>query len=540
MEKLEKTLTTGEAAEQKEAPLEEITEQKQPLVETEEAIVEPAPEPAVETETEVEETDQFSSENVDFAPDIPDQGNKQGISNEEEGEEFEQLLEESLGRIREIQIGDKVEGEIINITDSYIFVSLGGKRDAYAEKIDYVDKDGNLSCAPGDILSGYVVKYTDTETLIAKSLVSVSKSVLKEAFEEKIPVSGKVVAFTKGGFIVDVSGVRAFCPKSQMDNRKILDVKQFINNVYDFRIIDFRDFGRDIVVSRRIIQDEAMEKLKKETMEKVQLGAVLRGKVTRLTNFGAFLDLGGIEGLLHISEISWARVLSPSEALNLGDEVDVQVIKIDGDKISLSMKTLQENPFSTLIQDLKVGDRINCRILRNLPFGSFVEIKPGVEGLIPISEISLGRRINHPSEIVQEGDLVEAQIMKISPDEQKISLSMKALQPDPWDEIALDVNENDIFTGFIENVMNFGVFVKLKDGIVGLMPASKIKMAGLKIDKGNIGEEIKVRIVNIDSSSRRISLEPSDLPESTIQAKDDWRQYRYDKNKGEDNPFSDL
>ncbi len=497
-------------------------------------------------ETEgIEDKEKTEDDQVEFEkPGDVDVVNEFPESEDMKSSQFEQLLEESLVNIKNLEIGDKVEGEIINITDSYIFVSLGGKRDAYTEKIDYLDKDGKLPFRVGDTLSGYVVKYTETETCIAKSLVSVSKRVLKEAFEEQIPVSGKVVSFTKGGFIINISGVRAFCPKSQMDLKRIQDVKQYQGKNYDFIIMEFKNNGRDIVASRRIILEVENEKIKKEIIDKLEIGSVIMGKVTRLTNFGAFIDLGGIEGLLHISQFSWARIDSPSEVLNIGDMIKAKVIKMSGEKISLSMKALQENPFDIALNELKVGDIINCRVLRNLPFGSFVEIKPGVEGLIPISELTMGRRITHPSEIVNEGEFIEAQIMKINPEERKISLSLKALQPDPWDDIDEIFTENDIVSGTIENSANFGIFIKLKEGLVGLMPSSKIKLAGIKLDKSNVGEEFNVRIVRIDKDNRRISLEPTNLPESVVEGKDDWHKYKSQKKKkkviDEDSPFANL
>lgn len=460
-----------------------------------------------------------------------------------EEDQFENLLEESLGNIKNLEIGDQVEGQVIKITDSYIFISLGGKRDAYAEKTEYQNKNGDVSVEVGQTLKGYVVKYTDTETLIAKSLVSVNKRVLKEAFEQEIPINGKVSAFTKGGFIINISNVRAFCPKTHIDFKKVVDVKNYIGKNFDFKIIDFKDNGKDIVVSRKALLLEEANRIKKETLEKLELGSVVTGKVTRLTNFGAFVNLGGIEGLLHISELSWGRVESPSEVVSIGAEVEIQIIKIDGDKISLSIKALLEDPYNSVVKDLKEGDIVTCRVLRNLPFGSFVEIKPGVEGLIPISELTMGRRINHPSEILKEGEMVEVQVLRINIENKKISLSLKALQPDPWDNINESISEQEIVTGVIENVANFGAFIRLKDGIVGLMPNSKMKLAGLKIDKSNIGEEFKVKVANIDAGSKRISLEPTNMPESSTSSSfdDNWKKYKSQKNNDlNDSPFADL
>ena len=457
---------------------------------------------------------------------------------------FEHMLEESLANIKNLEVGDKISGEIIKITDSYIFVTMGGKRDCYADKEDYIDKKGKLSYEIGQTLTGYVVKCSDTETLIAKSLYSVNLNVLHSAYEEKIPVQGKVQSMTKGGYIIDISGIKAFCPISQIDGRVVIDPKKYMNSEFDFRIIEFKKNGKNIVVSRRKILDEEKEVQKKETLSQLNIGDIVTGKVIRLTNFGAFVDIGGVDGLLHISQFSWSRVESPSEILNIGDEIKAKIIKLQGEKISLSMKALQENPVQTAIKELNEGDIVSCRVVRNLPFGSFVEIRAGVEGLIPISELARGRRINNPSEVVKEGDLLEAQILKIDSDKQKISLSLKALQPDPWDNIDEFINEDDIIAGTIENVASFGVFIKLSDGVTGLLPNVKMKIAGIKLDKAKIGEEFKVRVVKIDKDARRISLEPTNMPESAVEAKDDWHKYKKQKSKkiliDEDSPFANL
>lgn len=510
---------------------------KNEAVETQPEIKPETPENPVDIPTESKESEQTGEiEN--------EQAEKADNPQTEDTDEFEQLLEESLANIQELEVGDKVTGEIINITDSFIFVTLGGKRDAYAEKNDYTDKKGNLNLKVGDKLTGYVVKYSETETLLAKSLLTVNLRVLEEAFEEKIPIRGKVTSLTKGGYNIDISGIRVFCPLSHIDAKIVVDPQQFIGESFDFQIIDFKDKGRNIVVSRRVILEEERNRKKKETLARLEVGSVVRGKVTRLTSFGAFVDLGGIEGLLHISQFSWAHIESPSDVLNLGDIIEAKIIKIQKEKISLSMKALQENPLDKIFEALEEGQVVNCKVLRNLPFGSFVEIKAGVEGLIPISEMSRGRRIASPDEIVKEGDLVEAQILKINREKKKISLSMKSLQPDPWDTFQQQFAENDIVSGIIENIASFGVFVRLTDGVTGLLPNTKLKAAGEKISKENVGEEYKVRIVKIDPAEKRVSLEPSSMPETVSDTKDDWNKYKKHKPKkdeiSEDNPFAHL
>ncbi|MDO9576579.1 MAG: S1 RNA-binding domain-containing protein [Candidatus Cloacimonadales bacterium] len=509
----------------------EIVEEKTLAVETE--IVEKTP--AIEEEIEEKAQPVVEEETEELVEDT-----------EEETEEssFEHMLEESLANIQQLEVGDKVSGEILNITDSYIFVSLGGKRDAYAEKVDYKDKKGNLNYKVGDVLKGYVVKYSETETLIAKSLLAVNMRILEEAFESKVPIRGKVTSLTKGGYNIDISGIRVFCPLSHIDGKLVTDPQQYVSETYDFRIIDFKENGRNIVVSRRVILDEEKDQIKLETLAKLSIGSVVQGVVTRLTSFGAFIDLGGIEGLLHISQFSWTHIDSPSDVLNIGDTIEAKIIKMKGEKVSLSMKALQENPLDKAFEELQAGDIVKCKVLRNLPFGSFVEIRSGVEGLIPISELARGRRVANPSEIISEGDMVEAQILKVDKDKRKISLSLKELQPDPWDNLDKELAVNDIVTGIVENVANFGAFIKIRDGVTGLLPNVKLKAVGDKLDKNNIGQEYKVRIVKIDMAEKRISLEPTNMPESVYEAKDDWNKYKQQKPKKEDiiedNPFANL
>ncbi|MBT4576365.1 MAG: S1 RNA-binding domain-containing protein [Candidatus Cloacimonetes bacterium] len=514
-----------EKIEKKPTQNEEITTEK-----TEDNTEEPQTETQVEAEVQNEE--------------VVEEVVQDDLAEESAGENFEQMLEDSLVNIKQLEIGDKVSGEIINVTDSYIFVTLGGKRDVYAEKMDYSDKSGELSYKIGDTLEGYIVKDTETETLIAKSLVSVNLNILHDAFEEKIPVNGKVQSMTKGGYIVDISGIKAFCPISHIDDKIVIEPKKFMNQIYDFRIIDFKDKGKNIVVSRKKILDVEKKKLRKEMLKKLELDSVVDGVVTRLTNFGAFVDIGGVDGLLHISQFSWGHIESPSEVLNIGDEIKAKVIKIKGDKISLSMKALQENPVEAVLRELTEGEVITCKVVRNLSFGSFVEIKPGVEGLIPISELSRGRRINNPSEVVNEGDIVDAQILRINLEDKKVSLSLKALQPDPWDIIGETINEGDVVSGVIENVVNFGAFIKISDGLTGLLPASKIKIAKIDLDSKNVGEEFKIRVVKIDKAAKRISLEPTTMPESFDDDKNGWHKYKKEKKQeehiDEDNPFANL
>jgi small subunit ribosomal protein S1 len=293
----------------------------------------------------------------------------------------------------------------------------------------------------------------------------------------------------------------------------------------------------------------------------------------RMTSFGAFVDIGGVEGLMHVSEISWQHVIKPQDVLKNNQEVEVKILSIKGDKVALSMKALQDNPFTQVLSEIKEGDEVNCRVLRLHNFGAFAEIKPGVEGLIPVSEMSRNRNIAHPREILKEGDFVQVQILRMDPDTQKISLSLKALQPDPWDKIDEIVSLEKAFTGVVESSTNFGVFVTISDGITGLLPRSRVR----KTDNFKSGDEVELMVTAIDKDNHRITLDYTDrTPEEIAAASrprnedrgprdsrdgggyrgdrdfggrrggrgrgdDEWRKYANQKTPVvEDNPFKDL
>lgn len=316
----------------------------------------------------VEDTKKEMNENQEKAIDVVEQ---KPASNDT-AEDFGKMLEESLLKSKSVQKGEEITGKIINITDAYIFIAVGDKQDAYAEKSEYFDANGELVYKIGDMLTGFVVKKSETEIVISKSLNKshATKSVLKDAFERKIPVSGKVQSIIKGGYSVDVLGVRAFCPLSQMALRPVSDNTEFLGHNFDFEIIDFGEKGRNVIISRRILLEKEIAEKRKETLANIEVGSVLKGIVTRMTNFGAFVDLGGIDGLVHVSQISWSRVESPSDVLKEKQEVEVKVIKLDGEKISLSMKALEINPFELALKELDEGMTVSCKVVRNTPFGS--------------------------------------------------------------------------------------------------------------------------------------------------------------------------
>lgn len=479
-------------------------------------------------------------------------------------EDYLRLLEESFQQTAEFNKGDVVEGVVASVNDTFIVINLGGKFDAYADKSEF-SEDGKLSYAVGDTLKGFIVDRNDQGFVIGKSLTKqfVNKDAIKDAFERKIPVQGKVYSVTKGGFSVDILGARAFCPMSQISYRIAEDTSQFIGKTMDFEVIECTENCRRVVVSHRILEEKVNEEKKAKAMSGLALDMTVTGKVMRIAAFGAFVDLGGVEGLLHVSEISWHHIARPQDALEVGQEIQVKIIKMEGDKISLSMRALQDNPFSLAMKEIKEGDIVNCRVLRLHNFGAFVEIKPGVEGLIPVSEMSRTRMIGHPKEILKEGDFVEVQILRIDEQNHKISLSLKALQKDPWDDIDEILQVGKEMNGTVESSTNFGVFVTLSEGITGLLPRSRVR----KTDNFKSGDEITLTVSALDKEQRRITLdytdaaaypvEPAEFPKrdernfgdrndrdrKPRRSKDrneEWRRYANQKTDNEDNPFKDL
>ncbi len=432
--------------------------------------------------------------------------------NIQETEDFGAMLEQSLNQANfKLKKGDVVEGKIVSINDSIINISLGLKQDVFAEVGDYLN-DGKFEYAIGDTIKGFIVKMSDQEIIISKSLNAShgNKKLLKEAFDKKIPVKGKVTQTVKGGFSVEVLGIRGFCPISQIGFAPSSDMTAYIGNTYDFEIIEFE--RNNIILSRKAFAQKTNDDKRTKRLEEIEIGNIIDGKVARLASFGAFIDIDGIEGLLHISEFSWERIEKPEDMLHIGDEVQVQVIRREGDKVSLSMRAIQTNPMTAAIEEIHEGDIVNCKILRHEKFGSFVEIKPGVEGLIPLSLMS-SRRIKHPSDVLELDSTVEAKIVRVDKATQKISLSIRDLEPNPWESIEHLYQENQEVEGTIESVNAHGAFIKLSEGIVGLLPKSKIARAQLKLSPKSIGTTLAVKITQIDLDNRRISLEPLNMPE---------------------------
>ncbi|CAN5772108.1 30S ribosomal protein S1 [soil metagenome] len=358
-------------------------------------------------------------------------------------EDFGAMLAESekgAPRTKRPKIGDMVKGKVIAIGKDTVFIDAGGKAEGTLEKAQVTDKDDKLLVKVGDTVEARVVADAGgvLQLRVKVSRGPEAKAELVQAAELGIPVEGTVTEVIKGGVSVDVAGVRGFCPASQIDARFVEDLSVYVGKKLTFKISRYE--GRNLVVSRRALVEEENAKLAVETRKRLEVGAVLRGKITGFKSFGAFVDLGGIEGMLHVSELGYSRVDKPEDVLSLGQEVDVAVLEIKpgdkGERISLSLKALATDPWREAAASFKEGQRVKGTITRLQPFGAFVEIAPGVEGLLHISELGAGKRINHPKDVVSPGQQVELTILRIDTAERKIALSMSESNDGNAEEVA--------------------------------------------------------------------------------------------------------
>ena len=441
-------------------------------------------------------------------------------------ESFADLFESySAGMNENIQVGDRIRGRIISIGSNSVFVDTGTKVDGIVEKAELLDDDGQLSVAEGDELDLYVVAADESEIRLSKAISGIGGlNMLRDAYEQRIPVEGKVVAAIKGGFQVEVIKRRAFCPISQMDLTYVEDAAAYVGQTFSFLIKRFEEQGRNIVISRRDILQKELEASRRAFMEKLDVDAVFEGTVVRIMPFGAFVSLApGVEGLVHISELSWSRLDTPEQAVSVGDRLQVKILDIKaGDKpgtqkISLSVKQAMGDPWAEAPSRIRVGDKLMGKVTRCANFGAFVELFPGIEGLVHISEMSYTRRVMRPEEVVAPGDAVMVMVKEFDLDRKRISLSIKDAEGDPWADIDDKFKPGQTIRGRVEKKEGFGIFVNLAPGITGLLPRSKIAASenAAAIEALKPGSAITVSVDRVDVNERKISLGTGDNPDES-------------------------
>lgn len=415
-----------------------------------------------------------------------------------------------LDSVLDIKEGEVVEGTVVNITDREVFVDIGFKSEGLVRKEEF-----ETLPVIGDPIRVFIVNFEDHKGHFVLSKEKADFifrwNELKTAFEKDEIIKGAVLKRIKGGMVVDLKGVFAFLPGSQIDVRPVTKFDDYIGEEFEFKIVKVNETRKNIVISRKVILEVDMQEKRQEIINQLEPGMVLEGVVKNITDFGAFIDLGGIDGLLHITDISWGRINHPSEVLEIDSTVTVKVIDFDVEKVrvSLGMKQLEPEPWDNALEKYPVDKVVSGKIVNMMNYGVFVELEQGVEGLIHVSEMSWTRHIKNPNELYKLGDEVETKILSIDTDEKKISLGIKQLTSNPWDDIEEKYPVGSVHKGIVRNLTQFGAFVELNEGIDGLVHISD--MSWLKnvrhpkdlLKKGN---EINVKILEVSSENHRLSL----------------------------------
>ena len=427
-------------------------------------------------------------------------------------DDFEAMLSEHQTARGDIREGQVVQARVLRTTESTVILEFGFKSEGAVPLDEFKDPD---SIEPGQDVEVLLESLEDEDGVVVLSKKKADFlrvwELIKDAFESDQPVKGLLTRKIKGGVTVDIMGVDAFLPGSQIALRRVPNIEDLIGETYDFKIIKLNKRRRNIVVSRRVILERERKKKRSTLVKELLTGQVREGVVKNITDFGAFIDLGGLDGLLHITDMSWGRVGHPSEVVNIGASLDIKVLDIDWDRerISLGLKQLLPYPWTDIEERYPVGARVRGKVVSITNYGAFVELQKGVEGLVHISEMSWTRNVRHPSKLVSIGDEIEAVVLKVDPKDQKISLGMKQIEEDPWLALPLKYPTGTRLTGTVRNLTSFGAFVEIEPGIDGLVHVSDMSWTRRVEHPSEVvqkGETVDVMVLDVDSDNKRISL----------------------------------
>ncbi|MFA4180578.1 30S ribosomal protein S1 [Xylanibacter rodentium] len=432
-------------------------------------------------------------------------------------EELDKAYNETLNKVSEHQV---VDGTVISVDKKEVIVNIGYKSDGIipASEFRY-----NPELKAGDIVEVYVENQEDKKGQLIlshkKARLSKSWERVNAALDNEEIIQGYIKCRTKGGMIVDVFGIEAFLPGSQIDVHPIRDYDQFVGKTMEFKIVKINQEFRNVVVSHKALIEAELEAQKKEIISKLEKGQILEGTVKNITSYGVFVDLGGVDGLVHITDLSWGRVDDPHKVVDLDQKINVVILDFDDEKkrIALGLKQLTPHPWDALSSELKVGDHVNGKVVVIADYGAFVEIQPGVEGLIHVSEMSWSQHLRSAQEFLKVGDEIEAVILTLDRDERKMSLGIKQLKEDPWEAIEVKYPVDSKHTAKVRNFTNFGVFVELEEGVDGLIHISDLswtKKVKHPSEFTQVGAPIEVVVLDIDKENRRLSLGHKQLEEN--------------------------
>ncbi len=429
-------------------------------------------------------------------------------------DEFASLLQEYEAGHKPVQENEITQGRVLAITKDYVLVDIGYKSEGIIDIREFQGEEGVIDLAEGSMIDVFVEQQEDDQGLCVLSKEKADRLKIWEELSRKNDndetVEGTIVSRVKGGLQVDI-GVRAFLPGSQMELRPTRNLDKFIGQAFKFKIIKFNKRRGNIVLSRRALLEKEREKLKTETLRKLSEGAMIDGIVKNITEYGAFVDLGGIDGLLHITDMSWGRISHPSEMFEVGQEVKVMVLKFnsENERVSLGFKQLSPDPWEGAETRYPVSSRVQGRVVSLIDYGAFVELEEGIEGLIHISEMSWTKRIKHPSRVVAVGDMVECMVLSIDSHAKKISLGMKQIEPNPWTLLEGKYPVGTVLSGKVRNITDFGIFVGIEEGIDGLVHISDLSWTQKVRHPSELfkkSDEVQAVVLNIDVENERFSL----------------------------------
>jgi len=423
---------------------------------------------------------------------------------------FKELYEQSLNQI---QYGDIATGKVVQINPDTVMVDVGWKTEGFIPARELRDADGNMNIAVGDDIVVFIDKRDSEGNLILSREKAAKLKVwdeIKSVCENNSTIKGKVIEKVKGGLSVDI-GVTAFLPGSQIDTRPVKDLDKFVGQTVDFHILKYDRKRNNVVLSRRSIVAAEREAEKQETLSTIKEGSVVEGIIKNITDYGIFVDLGGIDGLLHVTDISWGRIAKPAENFHKGDKITVKVLSFDPEKekVSLGLKQLTGNPWEQISEKYPVGALVSGKVVNLTDYGVFVELEPGVEGLVHISEMYWTREIKHPSKVLNVGETINVVVLEVNPEAKRVSLSLKQTSPNPWEKLREKYKVGTVVKGVVRNITNFGVFVGIEEGIDGLVHVSDISWKHRvthPAEHFKKGQEVEAVVLNVDIENEKFSL----------------------------------
>jgi small subunit ribosomal protein S1 len=434
----------------------------------------------------------------------------QSSPSKEDGMDFKELFEQSLNQL---QYGDIARGKVVQIKDDRVMVDVGWKTEGYIPVGELKDARGNINISVGDEIDVFIDKRDSEGTLVlSKDKASKFKiwDEIKNACENNILIEGVVVEKVKGGLSVDI-GIIAFLPGSQVDIRPIKDLDKFVGQTLDFNVLKYDRKRNNVVLSRRSIVSSEREAEKKDILKSIQEGNIIEGVIKNITDYGVFIDLGGIDGLLHVTDISWGRIAKPAENFRKGEKIKTKVLSFDSEKerVSLGLKQLMDNPWERIIEKYPVGSIVEGKVVNLTDYGVFVELEPGVEGLVHISEMYWTREIKHPSKVLNMDETIKVMVLEVNPETKRVSLSLKQTTANPWEKLKEKYPVGTVVKGVVRNITNFGVFVGIEEKIDGLIHVSDISWKHRVTHPSEYfkkGQEVEAVVLNVDVENEKFSL----------------------------------